>query len=242
MILLSLTYIKKKTKFILMKARQFLKNIDLFKDLPEDQLERLSELAVSSVFAKGKHIFHEGDQASGFYIVQSGRVKIFKLSGSGKEQILRVMESGEPFGEVPMFAGGHYPADAEAVENSVLLFFSRQAFMDMLQRQSSLAMNMISSLSKRLLQLTTLVEHLALKDVSERLAAYLVHLSNGEGKAPISDLNISKGQLANILGTSPETLSRTLGKMSSLGLIKVQGRRIHLLKPDIMMEIATGLR
>ncbi|MBN1545695.1 MAG: Crp/Fnr family transcriptional regulator [Syntrophaceae bacterium] len=225
-----------------MKAGQFLKNIDLFKDLPAEQLERLSEMAALSIFAKGKHVFHEGDQAGGFYIVQSGRVKIFKLSGDGKEQILRVMESGEPFGEVPMFAGGHYPADAEAVENSVLLFFSREAFMDMILRQSSLAMNMISSLSKRLLHLTTLVEHLSLKDVSERLAAYLVHLSDGEDKAPVSNLNISKGQLANILGTSPETLSRTLGKMSSQGLIKVQGRRIHLLKPDIMKEIASGLK
>ena len=225
-----------------MKVQKSLKNISLFRDLSEEQIQQLSKLAVSSTFEKGNPIFHEGDTALGFYVVQSGRVKIFKLSGEGKEQILHVMEQGDPFGEVPMFAGSSYPADAEAVENSVLLFFSRQSFLDQIQRQPSLAMNMMASLAKRLLHLTTLVEHLSLKEVPERLAAYFLYLKGENNDNRDLDLNISKGQLANIIGTSPETLSRALGKMSSQRLITVKGRRIRLLKPDMIKEIAGGVK
>ena len=83
------------------------------------------------------------------------------------------MEPGDPFGEVPMFAGGRYPADAETVEPSLLLFFSRKAFTDVISREPSLAMSMMASLSRRLLHLTTLIENLSLKEVPERLASYL---------------------------------------------------------------------
>jgi CRP/FNR family transcriptional regulator, dissimilatory nitrate respiration regulator len=174
--------------------------------------------------------------------VQSGRVKIFKLSSEGKEQILHVMGSGESFAEVPMFAGGRYPADAEAVVDSVLLFFSREAFTDLIRREPSLAINMMASLSKRLLHLTTLVENLSLKEVPGRLAAYLLHMSKQKNETDNLDLNISKGQLANILGTSPETLSRTLGKMSAQGLINVKGRCIRLINRKDIKEIASGIR
>ncbi len=224
-----------------MDIRLFLKNIDLFKDIPEEQITKLAEMTQLSNYEKGERIFYEGDHADGFFVVHSGRVKIFKLSGEGKEQILHVMEPGDPFGEVPMFAGGRYPADAETVEPSLLLFFSRKAFTDVISREPSLAMSMMASLSRRLLHLTTLIENLSLKEVPERLASYLLYLHDRDKIADI-DLRISKGQLANILGTSPETLSRTLGRMSSRGIIKVLGRNIRLLDPEAMKEIATGLR
>jgi len=224
-----------------MDIRRFLRNIDLFKDLRKEQIAQLAEMTELSNYEKGERIFYEGDRADGFFVVHSGRVKIFKLSGEGKEQILHVMEPGDPFGEVPMFAGGRYPADAEAVEPSLLLFFSRASFTDMISREPSLAMSMMTSLSGRLLHLTTLIENLSLKEVPERLASYLLYLRERD-KGTDLDLRISKGQLANILGTSPETLSRALGKMSARGVIKVQGRNIRLLDPEAMKEIATGLR
>jgi CRP-like cAMP-binding protein len=219
----------------------FLKNIDLFKDLREEQIAKLAKMTQLSDYEKGQHIFYEGDQADGFFVVHSGRVKIFKLSGEGKEQILHVMEPGDPFGEVPMFTGDRYPADAEAVEPSKLLFFSRKSFTNLISREPSLAMGMMATLSRRLLHLTTVIENLSLKEVPERLASYLLYLHERD-KGTDLDLRISKGHLANILGTSPETLSRTLGKLSSRGVIKVQGRNIRLLDLEAMKNIATGQR
>ena len=101
---------------------------------------------------------------------------------------------------------------------------------------------MMASLSRRLLHLTTLVENLSLKEVPERLAAYFLYMSEQKNGTDDLDLNISKAQLANILGTSPETLSRTLGKMSAQGLINVKGRYIRLMNRKDMKEIASGTR
>ncbi|MEW5745663.1 MAG: Crp/Fnr family transcriptional regulator [Nitrospirota bacterium] len=203
--------------------------IPLFHGLQEEQLEEVVTMMVDQVFGKGQAIFTEGEEATGFYVVASGRVKIFKISSEGKEQILHIMGPGETFGEVPMFAGGHYPAHAEAIEKSRVFFFPRSGFLDLIKKDPSLAMNMLAELSRLLRQLTRLVEELSLKEVPGRLAAYLLYLSDREDGSGELELTITKGQLASLLGTIPETISRILGKLSSQGIIQVQGRRITLL-------------
>jgi CRP/FNR family transcriptional regulator len=209
--------------------------IALFKGLPEEQLREIKEIAVQKVYQKGDSIFFEGDQANGFYIVSEGQVKVFKLSLDGKEHILHIFGPGEPFGEVPVFEGQDFPANAQAIADSRLIFFPRSLFTRLITSHPSLALNMLAVLSMRLRQFTVQVEHLSLKEVPARLAVYLLYLSNEKDGDPYVELGISKGHLAGLLGTIPETLSRIFSKMTKRHLIQVSGRSI-LIKDRLGLE------
>jgi CRP-like cAMP-binding protein len=206
------------------KALHIISAIPLFDGLPEDQLRDLTQIAVDKHFKKGQIIFSEGDEADGFYVIVEGLVKIF--------------ESGEPFGEVPVFTGQHFPAHAEAIAKSRLFFFPRHAFTDLIGEHPSLALNMLAVLSKRLRQFTVKIEHLSLKEVPGRLAAYLLSLSDEKGGEGSVDLKIPKQQLASLLGTIPETLSRILARMTKHGLIQVDGPRIKIMDREGLEELA----
>jgi CRP-like cAMP-binding protein len=223
-----------------MEIIDFITEIPLFKGLPERQIVEISKIALNRPFNRGQTVFSEGDEANGFYILVSGRIKIFKLSSEGKEQILHIFESGEPFGEAAVFAGETFPAYAETLEESEVIFFPRKAFMELIKRDPSLTMNMLAILSLRLKHFTRLVEDLSLKEVPQRLAAYLLYLSESKNEPNNVELKILKGQLASLLGTIPETLSRILSKMASQGLIQVQGRKIKLLDRKALKDLASG--
>lgn len=204
-------------------------NIPAFNGLSENQLNAIKSIAVDRRFEKSEIIFSEGDEGNGFYVVVDGQVKIFKLSPEGKEQILHIFGSGDPVGEVAVFAGRSFPANAEAITATRVLFFPRSAFLDLISANPSLAMKMLAVLSMRLRRFTIQIENLSLKEVPGRLASYLIVLSEEQQNEEEVALPISKGQLASLLGTIPETLSRIFAKMSTQGLIAVQGRRIQLL-------------
>jgi len=212
----------------------------LFQGLPEEQLKKVAAIALEQKFKRGDTLFLEGAVAAGFYTIVAGKVKIFKLSLDGKEQILHIFGPGECFGEVPVFAGGNFPAHAEALEETRVLFFPRNGFAELIRNEPSLAMNMLAVLSMRLRQFTHLIEDLSLKEVPSRLAVYLLYLSDRRGKAAAVNLDITKGQLASLLGTIPETLSRILNKMSQIELIEVQGRKIKLLDRQALENLAAG--
>lgn len=199
-----------------------------------------SELTVN----KGEIIFQEGDRGEGFYIVAAGKIKIFKMSFEGKEQILHIYGPGHIFGEVPVFQGTSFPASAMALEPSTILFLPRQAFVRQIGKSPALAMNMLADLSRRLREFTVQIENLSLKEVPARLAAYILTLAQEEaGHSQISALRkqsppaanvslpVSKGQLASLIGTTPETISRVLKKMDLAEVIKVEGKKILILDP-----------
>jgi CRP/FNR family transcriptional regulator len=212
--------------------------VPLFEGLPSAQIEDLAMILTDQVFRKGETIFSEGQDGNGFYVVITGRVKIFKLSFEGKEQTLHFFGPGEPFGEVPVFAGQHFPANAEAMEESRVFFFPRKAFVDLIKRNPSLALNMMAVLSRRLRRFAALIDDLSLKEVPGRLAAYLLYLSDQNKGSKDLELTITKAQLASLLGTIPETLSRILGKLSSQGLIETDGRRITILDAEALRDLA----
>ena len=201
----------------------------LFKGLSEKQRNEIGAIAVIRPYKRGQTIFMEGDEGNGFYIVAEGQVKIFKTSLEGKEQILHIYGPGNPFGEVPVFSGSCFPANAMALVKSRILFLPRDAFVRLIAEHPSLSMNMLGELSMRLRQFTVQIENLSLKEVPARLASYLTVLGEEQGRTDRVDLTISKGQLASLLGTIPETLSRIFAKMSAQNLIRVDGRQIHLL-------------
>ncbi len=226
-----------------MKLIHQIARIPLFQGLDRKHYDELAMIVTDQVFQKGETIFGEEDEGTGFYVVLSGRVKIFKLSPEGKEQILHIFGPEEPIGEVAVFTGRRFPASAEALEETRAFFFARKEFMDLIRRDPSLALNMLAVLSQRLRKFSSLIEDLSLKEVPGRLAAYLLYLAEGKkGKSEVI-LEISKNQLASLLGTIPETLSRILAKLSREGFIKSKGpRQIQLLDRKGLEELASGER
>lgn len=212
-----------------MHKKQIISSSFLFEGLPSEQTEALAAIAIEKSFQRGENIFFEGDKGIGFYMVGEGRVKIFKVSFAGKEHILHIFGPGEPFGEVPVFHGQPFPATAEALEKTATIFFPRDKFVRLVEAHPSLALNMLAVLSQRLRRFAQQIENLSLKEVPARLAGYLLYLSEEQGRSHEVELDISKGQLASLLGTIPETLSRIFAKMSDEGLIQVNGRKISLL-------------
>jgi len=214
-----------------------LAGIPLFAGLSKAQYEELARIGVRRSWRKGERIFSEGDEGTGFYVVVAGRVKIFKVSTDGKEQILHLFGPGESFGEVSVFTGQGFPADAVTAAQTTLLFFPRMAFSALIQRDPALALNMLAQLSSRLRQFAGLIEDLSLKEVPGRLAKYLLYLSDKDGDGGV-ELDVSKGQLASLLGTIPETLSRILAKMNRRGLIRSRGAQIRIIDLQGLEEIA----
>ena len=220
-------------------AQGALAGIALFKGLSEAQLRAVEGLAVRKKFDRGQVVFLEGSVASGFYVVASGVVKVYKTSFEGKEQILHIFGPGEPFGEVAVFEGGLFPAHAMAVEPSELIFLEKDALKRLMSQDMTLTMNMIAALCRRLRDFARLVENLTLKETPARLAAYLLHVGELKG-ADEFELDVSKGLLANFLGTTRETLSRALTRLADMGCVRRDGRRIILTDRDELERVAEG--
>jgi len=210
----------------------------LFGGVPEDHLKKISRISVERHFNKGAMIFFDGDEGNGFYLVVTGAVKVYKLSPEGKEQILHIVSEGGAIGAVPVFFGESFPANAQAISESRLLFFSRTEFVNLITNNPSLTMNILAVLSMRLREFTVQIENLSLKEIPGRLAAYLLYLSEEQRDKDVIKLNISKLQLANILGTGPESLSRALGSMKNRKLVEEEGTSIRLVNRGALESLA----
>ncbi len=202
------------------------------------QLNEISRIVEERHVRKGDIIFTESEEGIGFFVVAAGVVKGFKVSSEGKEQILHIFGPGEPFGEVAVFTNRPYPAHAEAITRADLIFFPKNAFVALVSKNPSLSLNMLAVLCMRLRQFTVQIENLSLKEVPGRLAGYLLYLSEKTQSGENIELTISKGQLASLLGTTPETLSRVLAKMSQKKLLDVEGRIITLLDAEELKALA----
>ena len=223
-----------------MEIRQHLSQVDLFKGLTVEQLDAIARIVSEKKYKRGQLIFSDGDEGTGFYLVIKGRVKIYKLSPDGKEQIMHIFGPGQPFAEVPVFEGSRYPANAETMDSCKLFFFPKKGFVSLIQENPSLAMNMLASLSQRLKQFSHLIEILSLKEVPGRLASYLLYLSDKNGSVEEFKLDIAKSQLASLLGTIPETLSRIFAKMGGKELVRINGPQITILDRPGLEDLAEG--
>ncbi len=213
-----------------------LKDIPLFKGLSPRLLRDLEGIGLSREFEKDQMLFSQGDPAGGFYVLLSGRVKVMKLSSQGKSQILGVLGPGDTVGEVPVFEGGTYPAYAQAMDRCSTIFFPRDRFVALIRSNSDLALGMMAILSRRLRRLTALAESLSLKEVPARVAQYLLDLKEIQGEEVL--LNAKKGEVAEMLGTTPETLSRVLSRFSAQKIIRVEGSRIKIANTQALEDLA----
>lgn len=220
------------------KAYEILIRSQLFGGLPQEHITEIEKIAVDKHYNKGDIIFYDGDDGIGFYLVAAGSVSVYKLSPDGKEQIFHIVKEGETIGAVPVFSGKSFPANARALSKTQLLFFDRTKFIELISGKPDLTMNILALLSMRLREFTIQVENLSLKEIPGRLASYLLYLSQEQGNKDLVKLNISKVQLANLLGTGPESLSRALGNMKTKKLIEEVDTNIRLINRDLLEELA----
>jgi CRP-like cAMP-binding protein len=172
--------------------------IQLFQNLDEGAAGMLERILTEKKFNRNENIFVEGNEPAGFYIVLKGRVKVFKLSAEGKEQILHIAGANELLGAVSAFAGHPYPANAEAMEKTTAYFFPRKDLLALIKKDPSIVMNMMANLAMRLQHFTRVIENLSLKEVPGRLAAYLLYLCKQSECRDIIEIDVSKGQLATL--------------------------------------------
>ena len=226
--------------------KDILRKIYLFSGLGDNDLETLARLAISRDFSRERVIFREGKEAQGFYILLRGQVKLVKSSLEGKEYILRLVPPGETFGEAAVLAESTYPVTAVAMEDCRTLFFPKVDFLNLLTVSPRLARNMMATMSRLLYHLTRQLEDLSLKEVSARLAQYLLERSresHGRVEAGLSfELPVTKTHLAAYLGTISETLSRTLARFKALKVIQVEKNRITITEPELLEKIAKGMK
>jgi len=215
-----------------------LKETSLFEGLEESHLRELVSRGRLRSLEGDQTVFLEGDRAQGLYVVISGRVKVFKLSAKGREQTLKIMGPGDPVGEVAVLSGESYPASAETLEPSEVLYIPRQAFLDLVSREPEVAMRLLAALSARLRSFASLIEDLSLRDVSERLATYLLSLAIVGESGDEVDLGVSKAQLSATVGTVPETLSRAFQQLSRAGAVETRGRKVHIIDRELLERVA----
>ena len=197
---------------------EIIRRTRLFAGLSADSTLHLLHGAVPRKYAKGQMIFEQGDDASAFYIVLEGWIKIFRPSASGDEAVFGVFTVGETFGEAAMFIGGRYPAAAQAVEDCRLVAVHSKVFRDQLNKHPELAFQMLGAMSRHLHSLVLQVEQLQTRSSAQRLAQFLVSLAPGQNGHTVLLLPYDKSLIAHRLGMKPESLSRAFARLRSQGV------------------------
>jgi CRP/FNR family transcriptional regulator, cyclic AMP receptor protein len=209
---------------------ELLKQVPIFSDLSEQELTFLAARVGQRKFGEGELIFSEGEPCSGMFVVESGNVRIFKSSTGGREQVLSIDGPGGSVAELPVFDGGNYPASAQAITATALLFVSKQDFHTLCLQHPEVALKVLRIVGGRLRRLVGIIEELSFTTVRHRLAAVLVRLAKLERKPGSNEstftLPVNNNELAAQIGTVRELVSRNLSRLQSEGLIEMDGRKI----------------
>ncbi|MGA2244458.1 MAG: Crp/Fnr family transcriptional regulator [Verrucomicrobiota bacterium] len=209
------------------------RSCQLFAGLAREDLDAIANITTVKSLERGDYLFHEGDPAHGFYLVQRGAVNVHRVTAAGKEQVIHIFRTGDSFAEAALASATGYPADARALETTQVLLVQKDGFLVLLKRQPQLALRMLGSMSSHLRVLVGQIEDLTVKDVETRLANWLMkRCPNPQSEAAVRiDLPMTKRVLAAELGTVSETFSRTLARFREQKLIVVKGKTVTVLSP-----------
>jgi CRP/FNR family transcriptional regulator len=209
----------------------------------DDAVTALARACTVQEAPRGTLLATEGEPADRFGVVVAGRVRVYHATADGRTVILETMERGQAFAAVAVLAGARYPAHADAATPALVAWVPRDALFDLLVNEPAIARALIADLSGRLINLTNVVQTLAL-DVPGRLARYLFQRSLAAGQATaeglLVPLGMTKTELAASLGTVPETLSRALGKLRDDGLLEVRGSDVIVHDVGALAKLGAG--
>ena len=207
--------------------------------LPATDIAAIASFVVPKHLDKGDFLFREHDRSEGFYVVQKGAINVHRVNAAGKEQVIHLFRPIESFAEGTLATETGYPADARATEPTTVLLIPKNDFVDLLRKRPELALRMLGSMSQHLRVIVGLLDDLTLKDMETRLANWLLKRC----PRPIDDsaveieLGRTKRVLAAEMGTTSETLSRTLAKFRDQNFLRVKGNTITLTKPRELQKL-----
>lgn len=217
--------------------------IGVFQNITEEELRELEPYILRESVKKKADIFSEGDQPEWFYIVESGKVKITKMSSDGKEIILEVISPGEIFGGVAVMRGFPYPANAVAMENSELVKISRRNLMRLVDRFPNLMYCIAMNLGDRMKSSHDSLKNIALERVEARIAALLLKLADKVGvkvkEGILIDMRLTKQDVADMVGTTVETSIRTFSKFKKDRLLSEFEGKIIIIDRDRLESLSS---
>ena len=212
------------------KLGQTLAKVPIFSGLTESELGFLTQRTVPRHYSAGETIFGEGEPCSGLYVVESGNVRIYKSSPTGREQVLSIDGPGSSIAELPVFDEGAYPASASAAGDATLLFVSKQDFQALCLAHPQVPLKVLRVVGARLRRLVGIIEELSFTTVRHRLASYLFRLAQNSAKRTAEGveiaLPITNQELAAQIGTVRELVSRNLSRLQAEGMLKIDGRNL----------------
>ena len=210
-----------------------MRRTSLFAALTVKELAFIAARTGVHSYAPGELLFSEGQPCSGLYVVATGRVRIFKTSPSGREQVLAIEGPGSSIAELPVFDGGSYPASAAAVERSELLFVSTKEFRNLCLEHPEVSLKVLQVVGSRLRRLVGIIEELSFSTVRHRLISWILRQAKTEGHAtdrgPAFMLGATHQELASQIGTVRELVSRNMARLQAQGFIDVNGREITII-------------
>ena len=222
-------------------SREILRKCGLFRSLTNEWIDTLAAEAILRKFKKGTRIFRQGDSCPGLYCVGSGLVRIYKFAPNGKEHVLHFADPGKTFAEVAAFGEFTLPAHADAAEDSVCVVLPTDKLMKLLRTHHELCLQLLQGMAFWIRSLVGLLEDLALRDASGRVARHVLEADSTGGRQEFT-LPMMKKDLASHLNLTSETLSRTLRRLTEAGLIEMSGgQKIRVLNPDGLRDVAEGL-
>jgi CRP/FNR family transcriptional regulator len=211
-----------------------LQRVDYFADLEPVALGRLQAMTRELRLQAGELLFLEGEACRGMYLVTSGRVRVYKSSPEGREQILMVARAGHSFAEVPVFDDGPNPASAAAMEESIVYLFPKAELTALIRSTPEIGLAVLRVFARRLRQLTRLVEDLSFRHVTSRVAKLLLQSAQ---LVPGSEPRLTQQEMAAMIGTAREVVTRALRTLEQQGAIEVRRGQIVLLRPELLERL-----
>ncbi|MBM4762080.1 Crp/Fnr family transcriptional regulator [Bacillus sp. B15-48] len=223
------------------ELKQFLANYALFRDLNELEIEKIAEIAISREWGKNSHVFMQGDPIANVYFINEGRIKIYKSDINGREQIVNILKRGDMFPHVGFFRKGGYPAFAEVLEPSNLAVVPIAKFEKVLIENPELSIKVFKVLGEKIVDLQERLEAQVLNNTYEQIIKLLIRLANVHGTKQEDGTIFLKAEftnrdLANMIGTTRETVSRTLTKMKKEQLIETDSQGNMIIDLDHLFE------
>lgn len=207
--------------------------VPIFNHLEKDQMDEIMKAIRTVSYKKGEIIYSAGDRSDSLYVVNTGKIRIYRLSDSGKEQIVRILTPGDFTGELALFRESIHESYAEALEETKVCMITRSDLKEFLIKFPSISLKILSEFSNRLEASEKQTTRFATEKVETRIALFLAECIENENQSMEFVLPMSKKDLASYLGTAPETLSRKLTELEDAGYIKqMSHRRIKVLDLD----------
>lgn len=223
------------------KSHQFLMNVPIFADLEEETLTKISLLGKKKIYEKDSVILLEHEAGTALFVIVHGKVKVSRVSDDGKEVILSILGDSDFFGEMAILDGLNRSANVTAIETSEIFLIQRSDFLDLLYNHPEISISLLQELTKRLRAADMKIKSLSLKDAEGKVATVILQLADDIGKIKQGIVEIEKlpfqQDLANMAGTSRETISRTLHAFSKRGLIELDGNKLRILNYESFKEM-----